>query len=135
MSDTTTKRKTVPHRIDQINQLQIGDEIVFARRSLDDDEIDSKRPLEVVDKASRVCKSTHEDEFTGAEAYETRQYAVEVSGDWAGARTYVLADATNSLDGSHAGLVDYDSGVMVEIARVGCAESAVDDGGREEVPA
>ena len=136
MSDTTTQRKTVPHRIEQIDQLQIGDEIVFERRTLDDEEIDSKRPLVVTDGSSKTVRSTHEDPMTGAEPYETRLSAVEVRGTWAGAKTYCLADAYNTLDGAKDGIVDHDSGIVVEVARVGRADGPAEETAADrEVPA
>jgi len=127
MSDTTTTRKTVPHRIDQINELQIGDEIVFERRELADDEIDSKRPLVVTDGASKTVRSTHEDPMTGAVPYETRLSAVEVRGTWAGATTYTLADAYNTFTGELDGIVDHDSGIIVEVARVGRGDGPAEE--------
>jgi len=56
--DLETVAMDEPRRINEISELSIGDEIVFARRSLSDEEIESKQPLRVVDGASktqRVC--------------------------------------------------------------------------------
>lgn len=122
MTTTNTTHKTVPHRIESLAELSVGDEIVFERRSLDDDQIESKRPLRVIDGATRTYANDHHDPAVGCEAFEVEQHAVEVRGEWQGAVTTTLADAINSLDGSHAGIVDYDSGVMVEVARVGLAD-------------
>ena len=123
MSQTNSDGKTVTERIDNVGQLSVGDKIVFERRSLDDDQIESKRALTVVDGATRTVANDHHDPQAGCVAFETQQHAVEVRGEWAGAKTYCLADEINLLDGTLSGIVEYDSGVRVEVARVKRAET------------
>ena len=123
MSQTNSNGKTVTERIDNIGQLSVGDKIVFERRSLDDQQIESKRPLTVVDGASKIVRSTLDDPAIGAEPYETRLSAIEARGDWEGAKTYTLADAYNTFTGELGGIVDHDTGIIVEVARVKRAET------------
>ena len=132
MSQTNSDGKTVTERIESIGQLSVGDEIVFERRSLDDEQIESKRPLTVVDGATRTVANDHHDPQAGCVAFETQQHAIEARGDWKGAKTYCLADAINTLDGSLSGIVDYDNGIMVEVVRVERADS---EGAASGVPA
>lgn len=132
MSQTNSDGKTVTERIESIGQLSVGDEIVFERRSLDDADIESKRPLTVVDGATRTVANDHHDPQAGCVAFETQQHAIEARGDWEGAKTYCLADAINTLDGSLSGIVDYDNGIMVEVVRVERADS---EGAASGVPA
>ena len=130
LSDLETVAMDEPRRINEISELSIGDEIVFGRRSLSDEEIESKQPLRVVDGASKTVRSTHSDSLTGAEPYETRLSAIEARGEWEGARTYCFADAYNTFDGELAGIVDHDNGIMVEIALVATAQPAEEDDAR-----
>ena len=127
LNDIETVELDEPQRITQIDELSIGDKIVFARRRLSDEEIESKRPLQVVDGATRTLESTHEDPEFGVESFVVEQHAVEVRGGWEGAATHVLADSHNTIDGSHWGLVDFDSGIKVEVALVAKAEPDEDD--------
>mgnify|MGYP006271583899 CR=1 FL=1 len=116
-----------PRRITKISELSVGDKIVFDQRSLSDDDIESKRPLRVVNGATRTLESEHEDSEFGIQSFTVRQHAIEAIGDWEGARSYVLADRTNTLDGSHAGLVDFESGITVEVALIATADDDQDD--------
>ena len=126
-NDIETVELDEPRRINEISELSIGDKIVFERRNLTDEDIESKRPLRVVDGASKTVRSTHSDSLTGAEPYETRLFAIEARGEWEGARTYCFADAYNTFDGELAGIVDHDSGIMVEIGLVATADPADED--------
>ena len=126
-NDIETVELDEPKRISQIDELSIGDEIVFSRRSLSDEEIESKRPLRVVDGASKTVRSTHSDSLTGAEPYETRLSAIEARGEWEGAVTHCLADAYNTFTGELSEIVDHDSGIIVEVALV----ATVSDGEEE----
>ena len=81
MSQTNSDGKTVTERIESIGQLSVGDKIVFERRSLDDADIERKRPLTVVDGATRTVANDHHDPQAGCVAFETQQHAIEARGD------------------------------------------------------
>jgi len=107
-----------PRFIDRISDLHIGDMVVFKKYSLDESVVERKKPMRVVDAASRIYRNDHEDEEFEIYSFEVVQSAVDVEGDWKGANTYTLCDSHNSINGDYYSPRRYDNGAVIEIAVV-----------------
>jgi len=107
-----------PEFIDSVGELSIGDQVVFSRRSLSVEEIESKLPQRVIAGFTQTVEGTNSDPEFGIEPFEIKQHAVKVEGDWSNGKLTVLADAFNRLNGDKEGIVEYDSGIRVEVAVV-----------------
>ncbi|MFC6825640.1 hypothetical protein [Halopelagius fulvigenes] len=89
-------------RIDDVRDLDVGDEVLFGDRS---------KPLVVRDAGSRP--------FETMENGAVEQHAVEVSGEWANANTYLLVNQRHFREGERTGKVILDMHHSVSVRRVG----------------
>ena len=116
MSTTTHRDENLvaldqPEQISDVRYLAVGDRVRMN---------DRERPLTVIQTGSRVVETLYEC------PWDAVQHAVQLQGDWEGARPYVVVNEANHWHGHLTGrLVDNDSGHDVTLELVGVRDDAV----------